>query len=182
MRNKIIAKRYAEGFIDHARPRIGLARCVDDIKAFKWLLRESPDLGLFLRTPEVSREDKCALIDRIFSGNYSEELLTFIKYLVSKGRFDKFNLIAEHIHIYYSHGEGVDAVLRTTFPLELDLIEKIKSKLASRLGKTVNLFLELNPGLLGGVQIVVGNKVIDGSVKHRLEGLRKQLLNTQVTG
>jgi F-type H+-transporting ATPase subunit delta len=182
MRNKIIAKRYAEGFIDYARPKIGLQRCVDEIKAFKWLLRESPDLGLFLKTPEVSRQEKASVLDRLLSANYSEEILTFIKYLVLKGRFDNFNLIAEHIHIYYSHGESVEAVLRTTFPLELDLIEKIKSKLASRLGKTVNLYLELDPGLLGGVQIVVGNTILDGSVRHKLDGLKKQLLNIQVTG
>ena len=182
VRNKIIAKRYAEGFIDYARPRIGLQRCVDEIKAFKWLLRENPQLGLFLKTPEVSREEKHGVLDRVLSSNYSEELVTFVKYLIGKGRLDQFTLIAEHINLYYAHGEGVEAILRTTFPLELDLVERIKSKLAARLGKTVNLYLELAPGLLGGVQIVVGNTILDGSVRHKLDGLKKQLLNTQVTG
>jgi F-type H+-transporting ATPase subunit delta len=182
MRNKIIASRYAEGFIDYARPRIGLQRCVDEIKAFKWLLRENPQLGLFLKTPEVSHEEKYGVLDRVLSATYSEELITFVKYLIGKGRFDKFTLIAEHIHLYYAHGESVEAVLRTTFPLELDLVEKIKSKLAARLEKNVNLYLELDPDLLGGVQVVIGNTIMDGSVRYKLDGLKKQLMKIQVTG
>jgi F-type H+-transporting ATPase subunit delta len=182
MRYKIIARRYAEGFIDYARPRIGLQRCVDEIKAFSWLLRDDPQLGLFLKTPEVSREEKYGVLDRVLSANYSEELVTFVKYLIGKGRLGIYMLIADHVHFHYSHGESVKAVLRTTFPLELDLVMKIKSKLAARLEKDVNLYLELAPDLLGGVQIVVGNTIMDGSVRYKLEQLKKQLMKIQVTG
>jgi F-type H+-transporting ATPase subunit delta len=182
MRNKIVAKRYAEGFIDFARPRIGIQRCVDEIKALKWLLRENPQLGLFLKTPEVSREKKYGVLERVLSSSFSEEIMTFVKYLISKRRWDMFTLIAEHIYLRYSHGDSVKVVLRTTFPLELDLVEKIKSKLATRLEKDVNFYLELDPDLLGGVQVVVGNTINDGSVRHKLDGLKKQLMNLQVTG
>ena len=182
MRNKIIAKRYAEGFIDYARPRIGLQRCADEIKAFKWLLRENTELSQLIRSPEVPRSEKYGVLDRVLAANYSDELVTFVKYLIGKGRFDHFSLIADHIRENYSNGEGMGAVLRTTFPLELDLVEKIKAKLEARFEKKVNLYLELDPTLLGGVQIVAGNKIIDGSVKYKLEGLRKQLMKTQVTG
>jgi F-type H+-transporting ATPase subunit delta len=182
MRDKIIAKRYAEAFVDYARPRIGLQRCVDEIKAFKWLLRENPELSQFIRSPEVPHLEKYAVLERALAASYSDESVTFVKYLIEKGRFDHFALIADHIREHYSHGEGMEAVLRTTFPLGLDLVEKIKAMLEARFEKKVNLYMELDPTLLGGVQIVAGNKIIDGSVKHKLEGLRKQLMKTQVTG
>jgi F-type H+-transporting ATPase subunit delta len=182
MRDKIIAKRYAEAFIDYARANVGVQRCADEVKAFKWLLRENPDLLQFIRAPEVPGSEKYGVLDRTLAGNYSGEFLTFIKYLIGKRRFDNFPLIADYIRMNYSHGDSVEAVLRTTFPLELDLVERIKSRLEARFEKKVNLYLELDPELLGGVQIVVGNTIQDGSVKNRLEGLRKQLMKTQVTG
>ena len=74
----------------------------------------------------------------------------------------------------------MDVVLRTTFPTELGVIERIKSQIESFSGKKVNLYLELDPDLLGGAQVVIGNTIIDGSVRNRLAQLKKQMLQAKV--
>ena len=180
MRDKIIAKRYGDAYIEYAKPKIGLQQCVDEVKHFRWLVKEAPQLEQLLKAPEVSRVDKFRVLDHTLTQSYSKEFVNFIKYLIEKSRFDKFAAIADHIRLFYSHAEGIEATLRTTFPLELDVIERIKAKMEARFTKKVNLYLELNPDLLGGVQIVVGNTIIDGSVRHKLDALRKQLMKTQV--
>ena len=180
MRDKLVAKRYAQAYIDFASPKIGLERCVEEMKSLKWVIRDNRELDAFFRAPEIPRSEKARILDKALSKHYSEELLTFIKYLLECGRILALKDIAEYIRLEYSHAESTDVVLRTTFPLELDLISAIKNRLETFLKKKTNLYLELDPDLLGGVQLVVGNTIIDGSVRNRLNALRKKLLQTQV--
>lgn len=178
MRDNITAKRYSDAFIAFAQPRIGLQRCVDEMKGLKWLLRENPEFEHVLKAPDVRAADKFRLIDKVFGGQYSQELCVFLKHLIIKWRIGRIIDIADYIRETYAHGESVDVTLRTTFPLELELIEKIKEGLQKRISRSVNLYLELDPDLLGGVQLIVGNTVIDGSVRNKLAELKKQLLKT----
>lgn len=180
MKNKLIAKRYAEAFIEFAEPKIGLQRCIEDMKDLRTVVRENPEFQHFLRAPEVPKEAKAGLLDRVLGSVLTDETRTFVKYLLSKGRVDNLLPIMEYIRIVYSHGQVVDVVLRTTFPLELPLIERIKAQVESFARKKVNLYLELDPDLLGGVQILVGNTIIDGSVRNRLLQLKKQMLQAKV--
>lgn len=180
MKKKIIAERYAEAFVAFASPRIGVKALVDEMKNLRWLLRENPELDQFLKAPEVPGLDKARVIDRVLINGFSEETRDFLKYLIEKSRFGSLISISDHIRIVYAHGDVVDAVLRSTFPLELETVQLIKEKLEVKIAKKVNLYLELDPDLLGGVQIVVGNRVIDGSIRHKLQELKNKLLKTQV--
>ena len=178
MRDNITAKRYADAFVEFAEPRIGMARCVDEMKSLKWLLRENPQFERILKAPEIPSSDKFRLIDKVFGGQYSNELCIFLKHLIIKWRIARIVDIADYVREVYSHGESVEATLRTTFPLDLELIEKIKDRLQKKIGRSVSLHLELDPDLLGGIQLLVGNTVIDGSVRNKLQELKKQLLKT----
>lgn len=180
MKNKLVARRYAEAYIAFAEPKLGLARCVQDMKDLRTVLRQTPDLLSFLRAPEVSKEDKAGLLDRVLSDVLTDETRTFMKYLMGKGRVTLLVSVAEYIRIVYSHGEVVDVVLRTTFPMELEIIGRIKAQVEAFARKKVNLYLELDPDLLGGAQLVVGNTIIDGSVRNRLMQLKKQMLLAKV--
>jgi F-type H+-transporting ATPase subunit delta len=180
MRDRLIARRYAEAYMEFAQPKIGLARCVDDMKDLRTVIRENPDFLQFLRAPEVSKDQKASLLDRVLGSVLAQETRTFIKYLFEKGRVSILIPVTDYIRIVYSHGDVVDVVLRTTFQLELDVIERIKARVEAFAQKKANLYLELDPDLLGGVQIRVGNTIIDGSVRNRLVQLKKQLLQARV--
>jgi len=180
MRNKPIVKRYAEAYVSFALPKIGLPGVVEDMRVLRTLMRENPELGQFFIAPGVPFTEKSGVIDRALSGVLRPETCDFIKYLISKMRVDIIFGVTDYIRIVYARGEVVDAVLRTTFPLELDLVDKIKKALEKRTGKNVNLYLELSPDLLGGVQISIGNSIIDGSIRSNLDDIKKQLLKIQV--
>ena len=157
-----------------------MARCITDMKDVKALMRENPDLKEFLFAPEIARDDKAGVLDRALGQVLAEETRTFIKYLLQKGRIDVLVSVAEYIRLVYSHGDVVDVVLKMTFPLEQDIIERIKARVEAFAAKKVNLYLELDPDLLGGVQLKIGNTIIDGSVRNRLLQLNKQMLQTKV--
>jgi F-type H+-transporting ATPase subunit delta len=180
MREKTVVTRYAEAYVSYALPQIGLPRVVEDMRVLDTLLRENPELENFLRAPDIPLEGKSEVLEKVLEGLLTETTQDFVKYLIVKGRIEHIRDIANHVRVVYSHGEVADVVLQTTFPLDLDLVERIKKTLARRTGKDVNLYLELTPELLGGIRIVIGNKVLDGSLRNRLDEMKKQLLKTQV--
>ena len=180
MRDQIIVKRYAQAYVDFAEPTIGLARCVDDMKSLKWHLREEKELAVFLLAPEIPRADKARVLETMFKGSYADETIVFINYLITRNRITLLSGIADQVRLQFAHGDLIDMTLRTTFPLELEIIERIKAKLESIFKCKSNLYLELDPDLLGGVQVIVGNRIIDGSVRNRLVELKKKLLLSQV--
>lgn len=181
MRDRVIVKRYAQAFVDFASPRLGVERCVEEMKSLKWLLRGEKDLERFLQAPEVPRAEKARVIEAVFKGSYSGELITFINYLIVRNRIKLLSEIADQVRVLFEHSDLVDVTLKTTFPLELEIIERIKTKLEGVFSCKANLYLELEPDLLGGVQVIVGNRIMDGSVRNRLLELRKKLLQSQVT-
>jgi F-type H+-transporting ATPase subunit delta len=180
MKNRLVSKRYAEAYVAFASPKVGVSRCVEDMKDIRTVLRQNPDFLHFLRAPEVSKDEKAGLLDRVLGEVLVDETRTFIKYLIEKSRVSLLSSVAEYVRVAYSHGDVVDVVLRTTFPMELEIIERIKSQVEVFASKKVNLYLELDPDLLGGAQIVIGNTIIDGSVRNRLMQLKKQMLLAKV--
>jgi F-type H+-transporting ATPase subunit delta len=180
MRDNILAKRYADAFVSYASPKIGLPAVFEDMKRLRWLLRENADLNEFLLAPDVPYSEKSSVIDKVLADGFSDETRDFLKYLIDKGRVDRIVQIADYIRVVYSHGDVLDAVLHSTFPLELDDVQAIKDSLERRIKRKVNLYLELDPDLLGGVKISVGNRVLDGTIRNKLVELRKQLMKMQV--
>ncbi len=174
MRYSGIVKRYAEGFVRFAQPACTIEKIVQEAQDFRGLLRNNSELYDILITPAVDEAEKLKTIETVLVG-YSQEFRQFLRLLLEHGRFAKIHDIAEYIRLTYAHPDEVEALLRTTYPLDLDLLKLVKEKLEKKLKKKFNLYLELDPDLLGGVQLIVGNTIIDGSVKKRLLELKQKL-------
>lgn len=175
MRENIIVKRYAQAFIAYADETIGTEKAVKEFKGLKKMISDNPQISSFLNSPQILNREKEELIGAIFKENFSQELKQFLNLLIEKKRIDLLVDIADYIRINYSHGEAIDAVLRSAYFLDLDLISQIKQKLELKLGKKFNFYLELDASLLGGVQVVIGNKIIDGTLRKRLDDLKEKL-------
>ena len=98
-----------------------------------------------------------------------------MKLLLEKKRIDIFQDVAEYLRVKYSHEGQVDVLLKTAFPLDLELIEKIQAALRNKFKQDLRFYIDLDGSLLGGVQVVIGNTIIDGSVQKRLQELREKL-------
>jgi F-type H+-transporting ATPase subunit delta len=181
MKDEIIIKRYAEAYIAFAEPVIGMPQIVSDMKKLRGYMRECPDLITVLHAPEIPPSEKGKFLQKVLSGSLQNETILFITYLVSRHREECLVGITDYVRVVYSHGQVVDVVLRSTYPLELEDIERIKKSLSKRMGKNVNVYFQLDPDLLGGMQIVIGNRIIDGSVRNKLNELKRKLLKVQVS-
>ncbi|MDD5096898.1 MAG: ATP synthase F1 subunit delta [Candidatus Omnitrophica bacterium] len=175
IKDKVIVSRYAEAFISLARTTCGFDKALADIVIVKNIIRDNSGFIELMRNPEISYTEKCVIIDQAIRDGLSDEIRNFLKLLIEKKRFDIFLDTAEYLREKYAHHGQVDVLLKTAFPLELDLIKKIEVVLKNKLKKDLRFYIDLDGSLLGGVQVVIGNTIIDGSVIKRLNDLKEKL-------
>ncbi len=180
MDRDILAKRYGDAFLAFAKEGCGERKSVEDISGILRIFIDNPDLESFLLTPGIDNVEKFQVIDKVIKNGFSPEIAFFVKFLIDKGRFDKFSDIADYVRVTYSHGIEIDALLKVSYPLETDTIRRIKASIEKKIDKKLHLYIELDPGLLGGIYAKIENILVDGSVRRRLEDLRAKLLAVKV--
>lgn len=181
MKNEVISKRYADAFLGFARDSIGFDKGLEELQDLRRVFRDNPEIMSFVESPQIMDNEKRAFIDGILKDNFSEEIREFLKLLLRKGRIKLLPDIAEYARVEYSHGIEVDALLKTSYPLDTEDIARIKTVLENEFKKKLHLYVELDSDLLGGIYVKIGNTIIDGSVKRRLEDLREKLTVMKVS-
>ena len=181
MRDLVAAKRYGEAFVSYARDTSGIDKAVEDCKNIKDLIRDNPEFLSLLRNPVMTFSEKSSFVDLLLGNDFSVEFKHFLKLLMEKKRIDCLPEISEYLWAAYSHRAQIAAVLKSAFPLDAGSVGSLKSILEKRFKKQVKFYVELDKNLLGGVQVSIGNRVIDGSIRRGLDDLREKLSLTRVT-
>lgn len=145
---------------------------VDDV------LTKLPSLESTLTSPRVPAEAKAAMLDKALGSKASGELLKFLKVVARHGRFDCIEAIrlAAHQQLNVKRGR-VEVLLRAAASLSQESMELIVNRLQAVLGKEIELQVEIDPELIGGVVLRVGDTVYDASVANRLVRLKDELLS-----
>ena len=180
IKNRVIVSRYAEAFIKYAQGTIGVTRAATDIKGIRDLMREHQDFKEYLESPEIPFVDQRRMIDQVLGEDFSRETKQFLELLIQNRRINLFWDISEYIRLTCCHEGEESVLLKTTFLLDLDLVQRIKDKVEEKLQKKIKFYIELDSRLLGGIQIVMGNKIIDGSIRGQLFKLKEQLMTAGV--
>ena len=180
IRDRGVASRYADAFMKYAQESIGIEKAVADIKAVREIIRQNNDLKESLEGPGIPFTEKCEIIDKVLVDGFSSEVKHFLKLLIESRRITHFWDIAEYIRVKYSYGGEQEAILKTTFPLDLEVIKKLKERIESKFKQKFKFYIEIDSRLLGGVQLVIGNKIIDGSVRRQLQNLKESLMAVRV--
>ena len=175
MGETVVTKRYAEGYAEYARSTIGIPRAITEIKSLRDIIRENPEFMVILLSPGLTQKEKFAFIDSICTDNFSPETAHLLKLLVEKNRAYLLGGILDYVRINYSHEEEMDAILKSAYPLDLGVVRQLKEKLEHKFGRKLHLYQDIDGELLAGVQVIIGNIAIDGSLKRRLEELREKL-------
>jgi F-type H+-transporting ATPase subunit delta len=178
----ILSKRYGEAFLGYAGKSMSLEEAAEELRKLKLFIHGYDEFMPFLGNRQIAVQDKSALMDKVLSGSFRAETVLFLKFLVERGRVEYLDGICDYVRVRHSSEETVDVLLKTTYPLEGDLIQVIRDKVARTFGGKLNFFTKYDPGLLGGVQLIIGNKILDGSVKRRIEDLKERLLKVRVSG
>jgi len=178
-----VAKRYAAALFGVAR-RDGILDAVEqDMTLVSRFLAEVPYLRAVLIQPLVSVARKNIVVDEAFGDRVTASSLNFIKLLIRKRREGLINeCIREFRALLAEHTNTVDAEAWSAIPMTLEQQEELSISLHKLTGKKVRLVSEVDKALVGGVVVRIGDTVMDGSVRGKLERLERQLLGANALG
>jgi F-type H+-transporting ATPase subunit delta len=170
-----VARRYALALYEEARAR-SVADAVDaDVRALGESLGQSRELKSALTSPVISRTRKEAIVRRLFAGRVHELVTNFLLLLIRKEREELAPAVVAAYNALVDEREGVvEARVRSARPLGVEQAETLRRRLESSTGRAIRLVLEVDPALLGGLVVRVGDTVRDASLRHQLDLLHDQ--------
>lgn len=181
MRDETVARNYAETLFSLAERHEGLEVFGEAVEEVARLLEEDPKFRLFLETPRISDADKKEVVRHAFEGRVPENLVRFLLITIDKRRQRLLRKIASEYHTLLDEHFGREHVEVTVArPLDDDTLKTISERLSRVLGKEAVPHVRTKPAILGGVVIRTGDTIYDGSVRRRLESMRRRLKRTRL--
>jgi F-type H+-transporting ATPase subunit delta len=141
------------------------------------VLDELPQLDAILDSPRVPFERKEEILERALASRVSPQVLRFLKLLVRRGRFACLRAIRQAARKLFSELQGRVAVqVRAASPLDDATLELVGARLKAALGRDIDLQLKVDPDLVAGLVVRVGDTVYDGSLANQLSRLRDEMI------
>ena len=176
-----VAARYARALFETAKADGTVDQALEQLLLIKQLLHNHPDLRQLMWNPDVDPDDKVGVYERVLKGSWSPLVRSFVHMVVSAGRAEFLAEIADALQAEVDKDEGrLHVVVRSTHPLSEPVLKRLRTKLERRERKQIDLHAEIAPELLGGLQIRLDHRVIDGSIQRQLADLRQQLKTVRV--
>jgi len=171
-----VAGRYAEALYEIAVENKLVDQLEEELQAVIHVLEETAQLKKILFHPRITAAQKKEVLAGLFGGRISEVAINFLNMLVDRQREIYLADITDYFTDMANKGRNISDV-KVTSAVELTGGEKknLAAAMAKSTGKQVRLSYDVDPKLLGGVVVRVGDKVIDGSVIARLQTLREHL-------
>jgi len=171
-------KRYAKALIEVARRDKLLPYVEKDLRSFRELLKSHPELEGFFSDPKVNPLRKQELLEELLSVvDYQEITKNFLRLLASRRRLPYLEEVEEAFELEVNRLEGVVVTeVISPLPLSAGQARKIARRVSAFLGKKVKIRNRVDPSLVGGVIIKIGDTVYDGSLKKQLQILSERLV------
>lgn len=173
---------YGEALFDLACEKGQTEALMEEIRTMEQILSENREFGAVMGNPRISGEEKAKLLEDIFRGRASDTMTGFLELLLEKGHFQELPAVFQQYRDCYHAFHNIGTAVVTS---AMELSEKQKEQILKKLRDTtdyasIQTEYRVDPALIGGVVIRMGDRVIDGSVKNRLEKLTRELSGIQL--
>jgi F-type H+-transporting ATPase subunit delta len=170
-----IAEVYARSLFEVAKDHDVLDRVHDELGEFTEALSNERNLQVFLFSPYFSSEEKKEGVTSIVS-DADERTVNFLELLAERHRMPAlFRIKREFDALWADENQLLAVTVTSAVELDEGLVEDIGKRIQDQTGRKVELSSNVDPEVLGGLMVQVGNMVLDGTVRNRLERLRKQV-------
>ncbi|QGG47105.1 F0F1 ATP synthase subunit delta [Heliorestis convoluta] len=178
-----VARRYAQALLEIGEQTNSLDQLEKELGTFVVLLDNNRELQQHLYHPSIVVEAKKELADAILEkGGYSEAARAFILLVIERRRENYFiSIYREFVRLANQARNLLEAHVTSAIKLTKEQADKMTQEIARLTGKTIILRQKVDPALIGGVVITIGDRVIDASVVGKLQGLRESLLKAPLT-
>lgn len=172
-----VARRYSAALFALAHESGAMQETLADLDAFVGALAQDPGAAEFYASPVIAKDAKIDVIADGLRGRTSDLVLNFLVLLVRKRRENIVGLVARQMHELADDAAGRAIVdIESPKPLPPDELAELARRLSSVYKRTLVPKQKIQPEMLGGIVIQVGDKYVDASVAGKLEELRRQLM------
>lgn len=179
---KLVAKRYAEALFEVALESQTLDKTKEEINFIANAIDENSDFKIIITHPQVSKEEKKEILSSVFKEKVSSSVLNFCFITVDKGRESYLPEISKEYTILSNLEQGIiEAQAISAISMSDEELKSLEEKFSKQLNKTVIMKPKVDKSILGGVMVKLGDRVIDGSIKGRLESIQKELNDIRVS-
>jgi len=170
-----VARVYSEALFEVARERGSLDEIRDQLGEVTDAIATNHDLQVFFFSPYFSSSEKRDGIAKTFSGA-DPELVNFLELLAEKHRMPAlFRIRRRFDELWDEANERLEVTLTSAIELDPSVVESVGAEIERKTGKTIELTSRVDDSIIGGIVLQVGNRVLDASIRHRLEQLRREV-------
>lgn len=175
-----IASRYAKSLLGLADEKKSLDKVMKDMEAFQSLCEENRDMVLMLRNPIIASLKKRDILKKIFDKKVDKLTMAIFEIITKKGREQYLPEIAAAFKSQYYDKKGiVESSVTTVVPLSAAVKKELNAVVEKLTGKKVVLTEQIDPELIGGLVLKIGDRQIDDSVSGKLRELRLKFTQNQ---
>jgi len=168
-----VGARYAKSLIDLAQGENILEQVKGDMELFIDVVKHNHELFAVLRNPIISHDKKVKVLEAIFGGKVSKATIGFFKIMITKSRGEVLYYTAqEFINQYNTKNNIVKALVTSATPLSEANKAEIAELVKAEVGGNIILETKVNPDLIGGFVLTVGDRQIDNSIASSLKKLK----------
>jgi F-type H+-transporting ATPase subunit delta len=169
-----MAGRYAAALFDLAKEERQLPQVEADLAAFRTMLDESADLRRLIRSPVISAEDQAKALEAVLAKAGVAPLTANFFKLIARNRrlFAVVDMIRDFRAMLARERGEVSAEVASAHPLTAEQLNALKDALRVQIGKDVQVNTRVDPNLLGGLVVKVGSRMIDSSLRTKLNNLK----------
>ena len=169
-----IARPYAAALFDLAQSEGSVDQVEAGLSDLEKLSAESEDFRRFLRSPVISADQKSGAADAILAkANTNATVAKFVKVVARNGRLFALPAVIKAFKTLAAESRGeVNADVTSAAPLSASQLSSLADTLKRQIGKTVTLTEHVDPSLIGGLQVKVGSRMIDSSLKTKLTAIK----------
>jgi F-type H+-transporting ATPase subunit delta len=171
------ARRYAEAAFEVAMRDGTLERWRSELDLAAGIVADERALDV-LANPAIPAEKRGSVLDDVLGAHVSPPVRNLIHLMLRRGRIEQLPRVAAEFRRLDDDRQGIThAIATSATPLQPDEVRALASRLEETTGGRIELDVRVDPSLLGGLVVQLGDRLIDGSVRGRLERLRTQLIS-----
>ncbi len=178
----MISKTYGDALFELALEENAVDSLAEEVQMVLNVLDENEDLMKLLHHPKIVKEEKIKIIQDIFKGRVSDNLTGFLEIIVDKDRYNEipsiFRFFLDLVKEYKNIGV---AYVTTAVELKNAQKEELKKRLLETTKyETFEMHYQIDASLIGGMMIRIGDRVVDSSIKSKLEEMSRNLMKIQL--
>jgi F-type H+-transporting ATPase subunit delta len=170
-----IARVYSQALFEVAKEKDSLGEIHEQLGQFADALAEDRDLQVFFFSPYFSSSEKREGIGKMLD-DANAELVNFLELLAEKHRIPAlFRVRRRFDELWAAEDERLEVTVTSAIELDQSVIDSIGAEIEKKTGKTIELSSQVDPDIVGGLVLQVGNRVLDASIRSRLDNLRREV-------